>query len=89
MKRTIPVDSDTAKVNRDKRRARGKGRRVEPEARIAVRASISDLPMRNDLLIEYLHCLQDRFGHLSANHLVALADVMGLAPTEVFEVATF
>ena len=33
--------------------------------------------------------LQDRFGHLSARHLAALAREMGLAQTEVYEVATF
>ena len=43
----------------------------------------------SDLLIEHLHKLQDRFGHLSAAHLAALADEMKLAQAEVFEVATF
>ena len=73
----------------DRRRTRGKGRRVEREAQAAVRAAISNLPKRKDLLVEYLHCLQDRYGHLSAAHLVALADELRLAPTEIFEVATF
>jgi formate dehydrogenase len=41
------------------------------------------------LLIEYLHLLQDRFGHLSAGHLQALADELGLAMAEVYEVASF
>jgi formate dehydrogenase len=41
------------------------------------------------LLIEYLHLLQDRFGHLSAGHLQALAEELGLAMAEVFEVASF
>ena len=73
----------------DRRRTRGKGRRVEREAQAAVRAAISNLPKRKDLLVEYLHCLQDRYGHLSAAQLVALADELRLAPTEIFEVATF
>ena len=73
----------------DRRRTRGKGRRVEREAQAAVRAAISNLPKRKDLLVEYLHCLQDRYGHLSAAHLVALADELRLAPAEIFEVATF
>jgi len=51
--------------------------------------AISGLPCRRDQLIEYLHRLQDRFGHVAAAHVVALADVLGLAPTEVYEVATF
>ena len=44
---------------------------------------------RRDLLIEHLHKIQDRFGCLSDRHLVALADEMKLAMTEVYEVATF
>ena len=88
-KPTIPVHTRTGKANRGKRRTRGKGRRVEPKAQAAVRAAISNLPRRADFLVEYLHCLQDRFGYLSAAHLVALADEMGLAPAEIFEVATF
>ena len=73
----------------DRRRIRGKGRRVEREAQAAVRVAISNLPKRKDLLVEYLHCLQDRYGHLSAAQLVALADELRLAPAEIFEVATF
>lgn len=42
-----------------------------------------------DRLIEHLHLIQDRYGCLSADHLVALADEMRLAMTEVYEVATF
>jgi formate dehydrogenase len=40
-------------------------------------------------LIEHLHKLQDRFGYLSAPHLVALAAEMKMAMAEVYEVATF
>jgi formate dehydrogenase len=70
-------------------RATPKGRRVDPEARDEVRALLRDDPRRRDLLIEYLHRIQDRHGHLSAAHLAALADEMKLALTEVYEVATF
>ncbi len=38
---------------------------------------------------QFLHLVQDRFGHLSAPHLAALAQEMRLAQTEVYEVATF
>ena len=44
---------------------------------------------RRDLLIEHLHLIQDRYGHLSAAHLAALAAEMNLALAEVYEVATF
>ena len=66
-----------------------KGRRVDPQAAADVRALLGDAPRRRDLLIEHLHKIQDRFGCLSDRHLVALADEMKLAMTEVYEVATF
>ena len=47
------------------------------------------MPRRRDLLIEYLHLIQDRYGHLSARHLAALAAELRMAQTEVYEVATF
>src|SRR6266487_698057 len=72
-------------------RVRGtpKGRSVDPKAREEVRALLKDAPRRRDLLIEHLHRIQDHYGHLSASHLVALADEMKLSMTEVYEVATF
>src|SRR6195256_1635729 len=72
-------------------RVRGtpKGRSVDPKAREEVRPLLKDAPLRRDLLIEHLHRIQDRYGHLSAAHLVALADEMKLSMTEVYEVATF
>src|SRR5512134_600821 len=70
-------------------RGRGKGRAVDPGALAEVRALLGKALRRKDLLIEHLHRLQDRFGHLSAAHLAALAQEMDLAQTEVYEVATF
>ena len=70
-------------------RATPKGRRVDPKAREDVLALLGNVPRRRDLLIEHLHRIQDRFGCLSAAHLVALADEMKLAMAEVYEVATF
>jgi NADH:ubiquinone oxidoreductase subunit F (NADH-binding)/NADH:ubiquinone oxidoreductase subunit E len=75
--------------NRVRVRSTLKGRQVDPKAREEVRALLGDDPRRRDLLIEYLHRIQDRYGHLSAAHLVALAEEMKLAMTEVYEVATF
>ncbi|HEX9570536.1 MAG TPA: NAD(P)H-dependent oxidoreductase subunit E [Rhodospirillales bacterium] len=66
-----------------------KGRQVEPEALEEVRRLLGKLPRRRDLLIEHLHLIQDRYGHLSVQHLAALAEEMKLAMTEVYEVATF
>jgi len=50
---------------------------------------LGDAPRRRDLLIEHLHKIQDKYGCLSARHLVALAAEMKLAMAEVYEVATF
>ena len=66
-----------------------KGRQVDPAALEEVRALLTDRPRRRDLLIEHLHLIQDKYGHLSAAHLAALAQEMSLALTEVYEVATF
>ncbi len=74
---------------RKKKRREGRGRPVDPEALLEVRALLGDEPRRRDLLIEHLHKIQDRYHALSAPHLVALAQEMRLAPAEVFEVATF
>ena len=70
-------------------RGRPKGRPVDPGAMIEVQALLKDEPLRRDLLIEHLHKIQDRYGHLSAAHVAALAREMRLAQTEVYEVATF
>lgn len=70
-------------------RTKPRGRSVEPNATDAVNAAIAGMPLRRDLLIEYLHKLQDGYGALFAAHLVALADLLKLAPVEVYEVATF
>jgi formate dehydrogenase len=66
-----------------------KGRQVDPQALADVQALLTDLPRRRDLLIEHLHLIQDRYNHLSAAHLTALAFEMKMALTEVYEVATF
>jgi formate dehydrogenase len=70
-------------------RSTPKGRQVDPAAREEVVALLGDAPRRADLLIEHLHKIQDRYGCLSAPHLVALADEMKMAMAEVYEVATF
>ncbi len=80
------------------KRARGalKGRTVDARAQAEVRTLLDGAqratgtdPRRRDLLIENLHLIQDRYGHISAAHIVALAREMKLAMTEVYEVATF
>src|SRR5437899_5892510 len=65
------------------------GRAVDAKALAEVRALLGDSPRRRDLLIEFLHRIQDTFGDITAAHIVALAQEMKLAMTEVYEVATF
>jgi len=69
--------------------AQPKGRQVDPQALAEVRALLGERPRRRDLLIEYLHLIQDQYRCLSAAHLAALAQEMRLALAEVYEVATF
>jgi NADH:ubiquinone oxidoreductase subunit F (NADH-binding)/NADH:ubiquinone oxidoreductase subunit E len=72
------------------RRDRGpKGRQLDDAALAEVRALLGAGERRRDLLIEFLHLIQDRYGHLSAQHLRGLAEDMRLSQAEVYEVATF
>jgi len=66
-----------------------KGRQVDPVARDEVRNLLGQRSRRRDLLIEFLHLIQDQYGFLSAAHLAALAAEMQLSQAEVYEVATF
>jgi formate dehydrogenase len=66
-----------------------KGRAVDPQALADVRALLGDASRARDLLIEHLHRINDRFGHLPAAHLAALAQEMRISQAEVYEVATF
>ncbi|WP_103764298.1 NAD(P)H-dependent oxidoreductase subunit E [Roseovarius confluentis] len=77
------------KSGKGKGRHTPKGRQLEDQAWEEVRALLGGAPRRRDLLIEYLHLIQDKFGHLSAAHLRALAEEMRIAQAEVYEVATF
>jgi formate dehydrogenase beta subunit len=47
------------------------------------------LGLRRDLLIEYLHAINDRYKQLWIPHLAALAKRMRLSIVEVYEVASF
>lgn len=76
-------------TKRNRLPGRAKGRVVDPIARDEVLEAIDGISQTADQLIECLHRLQDAHGYLSSQHLVALADVLRLAPTEVYEVATF
>jgi len=66
-----------------------KGRALDDAALAEVRELLGGRERRRDLLIEFLHLIQDEYGCLSAAHLRALAEDMRLAQAEVYEVATF
>jgi NADH:ubiquinone oxidoreductase subunit F (NADH-binding)/NADH:ubiquinone oxidoreductase subunit E len=66
-----------------------RGRQVDPVASEEIRELLRGHPRRRDLLIEFLHLIQDKWGHISAAHLAALAREMRLPQAEVYEVATF
>jgi formate dehydrogenase len=77
------------KSGKGKGRHTPKGRQLDDHAWSQVRALLGNRPRRRDLLIEFLHLIQDEYGHLSAAHLRALAEEMRLSQAEVYEVATF
>ncbi len=80
---------DTSALGRKRGRGQLKGRTVDPQAQDEIRMLLGDEPRRRDLLIEYLHRIQDTYRCVSAAHMTALAAEMRLATTEVHEVATF
>ncbi|MDC1284435.1 NAD(P)H-dependent oxidoreductase subunit E [Gammaproteobacteria bacterium] len=70
-------------------RGEQRGRHVTQTAQEQIRDLLGSETPRRDLLIEYLHLIQDEFGHIAADHITALAAEMQLATTEIYEVATF
>jgi formate dehydrogenase beta subunit len=86
--KVIPIAPSREEVRERKRRG-PRGRRASPQALAQVRDLLVGANSRRDLLIEHLHRIQDRFGRLSADHLAALSEEMGLATSEVYEVASF
>ncbi len=77
------------KSGRGKGRRTPKGRQYEDDALADVLALLGERPRNRDLLIEFLHLIQDEYGHLSARHLRALAHEMRLSMAEIWEVASF
>ena len=75
---------------RANRRDRGpKGRPLDDTALLEVSGLLDGREIQRDLLIEFLHLIQDAYGCLSAAHLRALAEIMRISQAEVFEVASF
>jgi len=77
------------KSARGKGRPATKGRQTDDQALADVRNLLGDRERRADLLIEFLHLIQDTYRCLSAAHLRALAEELKLSQAEVYEVASF
>jgi NADH:ubiquinone oxidoreductase subunit F (NADH-binding)/NADH:ubiquinone oxidoreductase subunit E len=75
--------------SRKRARAFPKGRQLDSEALEQIRELLGDKPRRHDLLIEYLHLIQDRYHYISARHLRALCEEIHLPQAAAYEVATF
>jgi formate dehydrogenase beta subunit len=75
-----------------RRKSKLKGRQVDDAALEEVGALLGPVPSegyRRDLLIEYLHVVNDTYHGLHERHLAALAKLMRLPQAEVYEVASF
>ena len=66
-----------------------KGRKTEDLALEEINRLIKHLPIQRDLLIEYLHLIQDKFGEIRKKHLAALSELLKIPFAESYEVATF
>jgi NADH:ubiquinone oxidoreductase subunit F (NADH-binding)/NADH:ubiquinone oxidoreductase subunit E len=75
-----------------RRKSKLKGRQADDAALAEVAALLGPVPaegFRRDLLIEFLHLLNDTYRALHDRHIVALAKLMRLPQAEVYEVASF
>ena len=86
---TGSIDAGVWKSATGKGRKTPKGRQASDSAIADVQALLGNRPRERQLLIEFLHLIQDYFGHLSIAHMAALAEELRLSQTEVYEVATF
>ena len=77
------------KSGKGKGRHTPKGRQFTDEAQAEIYRLLEDRPRRRDLLIEFLHLIQDEHGHISADHIAALAVEMRISQAEIYETATF
>ena len=86
---TGTIDAGVWKSAPGKGRKTPKGRQASDSAIAEVQALLGSRPRERQLLIEFLHLIQDYYGHLSIAHMAALAEELRLSQTEVYEVATF
>jgi formate dehydrogenase len=80
---------DEPKRGKGKKSHHTKGRQLDEASLAEVDALIDEGERKRDLLIEYLHLIQDKYSCLEARHLRALAETMKISMAEVYEVASF
>ena len=66
-----------------------KGRDSRDSDIAEIKDLIDHLPLKRDMLIEYLHLIQDKYNQIRKKHLAALANLLKIPMAEAFEVATF
>ena len=66
-----------------------KGRDSKDSDIAEIKDLIDHLPLKRDMLIEYLHLIQDKYNQIRKKHLAALANLLKIPMAEAFEVATF
>ncbi|ABF62165.1 NADH dehydrogenase (quinone) (plasmid) [Ruegeria sp. TM1040] len=86
-----PLDNTSGvwKSGRGKGRKTPKGRQLDDQAHTEILDLLGARPRDRDLLIEFLHLVQDKFGHISAAHIRALSEEMRVGQAEIYEVASF
>ena len=83
------ISQTNTALKKKKKRWTTKGRQVEDIFLNEVSKLLYGKDLKRDELIEYSHIIQDNFGVLYDKHLVALASLLNIPYTEVYEVATF
>ncbi|MBE7638560.1 NADH-quinone oxidoreductase subunit F [Sneathiella sp. P13V-1] len=83
-----PVPPGRSKKKR-KSRYQARGRQATKADLDAIEKILPPAPYQRDLLLEYLHLLQDQYNQLSKPHLTALSEITGFSLAEIHEVASF
>ena len=86
---TRPLASVDDMRRQIRQKSKLKGRQADDSAIEQVQALIGKGPYKRDLLIEYLHALNDTYLGIKNVHMVAVAKLMRLPMAEVYEVASF
>ena len=71
------------------KRLRNRGRNVNFDIQNKLIKILDVGNYRRDQLIEYLHIIQDQIGFINKEYMTALASLLDISQTEVYDVATF